>query len=249
MAPKLVNFAALAGILFLGACTNPENVGGIQDPYETLNRGVHEENRNIDDDVLRPVSNAYGENVSRPLRRGVANFASNLSLPGKVVNNLLQGDLEGAVRNSFRFAFNSTIGLGGVLDPAYEMGLPEEDTDFGETLYVWGVPEGNFVELPLLGPSTERHMAGRFVDLFTNPLGYVIESPANYLVIGANALSRIDDRYEYSETVDSILYESEDSYSAARLIYLENRRFELGAEVSEQEVDEIDALFDDLYGE
>jgi len=239
-----------AGLLVvLSACAVPQNADDILDPYEAQNRRVHAANLALDRSLVRPASNAYGTGIPQPVRRGVGNFASNLGLPSKVVNNLLQLDLDGAVRNSFRFAFNSTIGLGGLLDPATEMGLIEEDTDFGETLYVWGVPEGNYVELPLVGPSTERHMVGRAVDLFTNPLSYAVPAPESYIGTATVLLSKVGDRYEYSSTVDSILYESEDSYAQARLLYLQNRRFELGVEVSEAEADEIDALFEDLYGE
>ncbi|MFV2033587.1 MAG: VacJ family lipoprotein [Halocynthiibacter sp.] len=236
-------------LLFLAGCVGPQTSDGILDPFEAKNRRVHAMNVAIDKSLVRPASNVYGNGIPQPVRRGVGNFASNLGLPSKIVNNLLQFDLDGAVRNTFRFAFNSTIGLGGLLDPATEMGLIQEDTDFGETLYVWGVKEGNYVELPLIGPSTERHLVGRVVDLFTNPLSYVVPSPENYIGTATTLLSKVGDRYEYSSAVDSILYESEDSYSQARLIYLQNRRFELGVEVSDAEADEIDALFEELYGD
>ena len=86
--------------------------------------------------------------------------------------------------------------------------------------------------------------------LFTNPLSYIIDSPDNYIVTGtAVTLSGVDNRYEYSSTIEAILYESEDSYAQARNLYLQNRRFALGVEVTEEEVDEIDALFEELYGE
>ncbi|MFV2051521.1 VacJ family lipoprotein [Aliiroseovarius sp. YM-037] len=238
----------IGALMLVTACAQ-QPAGGIQDPHEEQNRRVHAANRDIDRVLLRPTANAYGGGLPQPVRQGVGNFASNLGLPSKVVNNLLQLDIEGAFQNTFRFAFNSTIGLAGVLDPATEAGLTKVDTDFGETLYVWGVPEGNYVELPVLGPSTERHMVGRVVDLFTNPLSYAIDAPESYVVVGANTLSRVGDRYDYSATVDSVLYESEDSYAQARSLYLQNRRFKLGAEVTEAEADEIDALFEDLYGE
>lgn len=240
---------ALTVLMAVAACGDLGGVNGINDPYEDMNRRTHAFNRSVDENLLRPVSNSYGEGVPQPMRRGVGNFAGNLGLPSKVVNNLLQLDLEGAVRNTLRFGLNSTLGLAGLFDPATEFGLEEEDTDFGETLYKYGMGEGRFVELPLIGPSTERHAVGRVVDLFTNPISYMVDSPESYISSGANVLARVDDRYEYSSTIDAILYESEDSYAQARLLYLQNRRYELGVEVSEEEVDEIDALFEDLYGE
>ena len=200
--------------------------------------------------VVSPAADAYGRGVPRPVRSGIANIATNLGTPSMMVNNLLQGDVEGLVVNGLRFVLNSTIGVAGLFDPAKGLGIEEETTDFGETLYKWGVPEGVYVEVPLLGPSTERHLAGRVVDLFTNPLSYVSGAEDGVAIaFGANVLSGVDQRYEYSSTVDSILYESEDSYAAARRLYLDNRRFELGVETSEEEIDEIDALFAELYGE
>ena len=249
--PMLVikRFVVIA-VLALGVqgCSNPVGTGYL-DPYEEQNRGMHETNKAIDQALLGPTAQAYGDGIPQPVRRGVGNFASNLSLPSYFVNHVLQGDVESATRTFFRFAFNSTMGLGGLLDPASEMGLFEEDTDFGETLYVWGVPEGNYIELPLVGPSTERHAVGRVVDFFINPVGLVVDSPESYYLTATTLLSRVDERYEYSSTVDSILYESEDSYAAARRLYLDNRRFKLGVEVTEEEIDEIELLFLELYGE
>lgn len=234
----------------LAACADPDGHGGINDPYEQDNRAIHRANLALDRALLRPASNAYGDGIPRPVRKGVGNFASNLGLPGKVVNSLLQLDIEGALQNTFRFAINTTIGIGGVFDPAGQIGIEENDTDFGETLYKWGVGEGRYMELPIIGPSTERHAVGRAVDLFTNPLSYVInDDAARWVSPVAQSLARVGDRYEYSSTVDSILYGSEDSYAAARQLYLDNRRFQLGVEVTETEADEIDALFYELYGE
>ena len=232
----------------VSACANPTGTGFL-DPHEDRNRQVHEFNKSSDGGVVAPMANLYGRAVPSPARQGVNNFATNLELPGDFVNNVLQADIEGAVRNLFRFAINSTVGIGGIFDPASVVGLEQVDTDFGETLYVWGVPEGNYIELPFLGPSTERHLAGRVVDVFINPLNSVVDSPEIYYIAAATLLSKLDERHVYSSTVESILYESEDSYAAARRLYLDNRRYKLGVEVTEEEIDEIELLFLELYGE
>lgn len=248
--PSRAALAACIVATLTGCASNPETPDGVLDPYEKQNRSVHNFNVALDRALVGPVAETYGTTVPRPGRRAIANFASNLALPGKVVNNILQLDFEGAIQNSMRFAFNSTFGLAGVLDVATEAGIPVVEADFGQTLYVWGVPEGNLVSLPVIGPSTERHLTGRVVDLFTNPLTYIIDSPDNYIVTGtAVTLSGVDNRYEYSSTIEAILYESEDSYAQTRRLYLDNRRHQLGIDTSEEEADEIDALFEDLYGE
>ena len=124
--------------------------------------------------LLKPASNAYGGGLPAPVRQGVGHFAGNLDLPRSVVNNVLQGRFPNAVHNTLRFVVNSTFGLAGLFDPATGIGLEARNTDFGETLHVWGVREGNYVELPFLGPSTERDTVGVGVDLFLNPLSYIL---------------------------------------------------------------------------
>jgi len=124
---------------------------------------------------------------------------------------------------------NTTVGLGGLFDPATEMGLPAAtDADFGQTLHVWGASEGAYIELPVLGPSTQRDTFGTFVDFFTNPLSYVLESPESVIRRGSNVAGGLTRRTRFSDTIDQILYDSADSYAQSRSIYLQGRRFELG---------------------
>lgn len=183
------------------------------------------------------------QTVPQPLRTGVSNFAGNLATPSVVVNNILQADIEGALTNSWRFALNSTIGIVGIFDVASGIGIPDETTDFGETLHVWGAEEGNYLELPVLGPSTERDTVGRVVDLFTNPLGYILNEPEKYVGPVANIADRIGARGQYSQTVDSVLYESADSYAQGRVTYLQNRRYELSGDAGFADP------YDDPYGD
>ncbi len=238
-------FLAALTIVFMAACTAPAPKS-FNDPNEAGNRRTHEANRRLDRALIRPASGAYGHAVPGPVRQGVGNFASNLGLPGNVVNNLLQLNINGAVKNSWRFVINTTIGVGGLFDPAGNIGLDEEMGDFGQTLHVWGVGEGQYVELPLLGPSNQRDTLGMVVDVFTNPLTFGAPSPEKYMSPVAKGLSRLGDRYDFSDTVDSILYDSADSYAQARLLYLQHRRFQLG---QEEPVDEQGDGYDDFYAD
>ncbi|MGB7242729.1 MAG: VacJ family lipoprotein [Sulfitobacter sp.] len=201
---------------------------GIHDPFEAGNRKVHGFNKGLDKEIIRPVAYGYAAVVPFEIRSVIGNFAENLSMPSVVVNSLLQGDLRGAGLSTVRFLFNSTIGIGGLVDAATEFKIDEHQTDFGETLAVWGVKEGAYLELPLIGPSTQRAAAGKVVDLFTNPLSYQLNSPEKYYGLRASAMTRLSDRARFGDTIDSVLYESADSYAQSRLIYLQNRRFELG---------------------
>lgn len=236
--------ALLIGVcVLLAACTQPgagNMAGDVFDPYEANNRKTHELNRALDKALVRPVGVGYTTIIPDDLETSIGNFASNLSLPGTVANNLLQGNIEGAFMNTMRFVFNSTLGFGGLFDVASEFEIEEVGGDFGQTLYVWGVPEGAYIELPVLGPSSERAAVGRAVDLFTNPLSYVLPSPDKYYGTAAGVASKVGDRGRYAETIDSILYNSADSYSQARGIYLQNRRFELGDGDAAEEINPFD---------
>lgn len=222
-------FIAAAGFALtaLTACAPAPQASGINDPHEATNREFHQVNRAVDRAILRPASKAYSI-LPQPVERGVANFANNLDTPGDVVNNLLQGRVGPAAQNSLRFATNTIFGIGGVFDTATALGLPGVETDFGETLHVWGAGEGAYVEVPLLGPSTTRDFAGTIVDLAANPVRLAVPQPESSISTVAKAASRLGDRARYSETVESVLYESADSYAQLRLLYLQNRRFELG---------------------
>ncbi len=225
--------------LTVSACAPgaPRGADGAFDPYETQNRKVHAFNRGLDRALLRPAGKGYTTVIPDEIETSVSNFSVNLGRPSDMVNALLQGDFRGAGISGSRFLINTILGFGGLADTASEFGVEDHDTDFGETLHVWGVGEGAYLELPVLGPSTTRDAFGRFVDLFTNPLDYHLEEPEVYLSTTTGIASRIGDRGRFSDTVDSILYESADSYAQARLIYLQNRRFELGDESATPEID------------
>lgn len=221
----VASVAACAGTR--GTSVSPN---AINDPREAQNRKVHEFNKNLDRKLVRPAAIGYAKVVPDGVEDSVSNFATNLSQPSVMVNSLLQGDLKGLGLSVFRFTLNSTAGGLGLFDPATALTVAQHDTDFGETLFVWGVGEGRYQELPVLGPSTTRRTAGRVVDLFTNPLSYILDSPEEYFGTVASIGSGLSARAKFSDTVDSILYESADSYAQSRLIYLQNRRFTLGDE-------------------
>ncbi len=207
---------------------------------------MHAFNTGVDRTLLRPASQVYGAVVPRPVRKGISNFSENLDEPGDFVNHLLQGRIDLAAQNVLRFAVNTTAGVGGLMDAASWLGMPEATTDFGETLHRWGVAEGNYVELPLTGPSTARDSAGAVVDLFLNPLTYVDEASITDKALIADTAATIGDRYTFGETFDSVLYDSADSYAQARLLYLQNRRFELGQEAAD---DSFVDPYEDPYAE
>ena len=223
-------FLALMVLLVAGACSVPgpgEAPDGVFDPHEAANRNVHEFNLRFDQGGGRSASVALAA-LPEDLQIGIGNFADTVGTPKTVVNQVLQGRLWRATKNTLRFGVNVLFGFGGLADVAKDIGLPEDGSDFGETLHVWGVPEGAYLVLPVLGPSTERDAVGEFVDFFTNPLDRVLSTPQRRVATAARITDRFAERGRMADVFDSFLYESADSYSQLRLIYLQNRRFELG---------------------
>jgi phospholipid-binding lipoprotein MlaA len=238
-------FATLAG---LAGCAAPPPPAAIYDPNEAANRDIHTFNLALDKSLVRPVAGAYDAILPPPVQQGVANFANNLDVPGDIVNNLLQGKPHFALQNTMRFALNSTVGIGGLFDFSSAIGLPGVETDFGETLHVWGTGEGAYVELPALGPSTERDTVGTVVDIAMNPVGFVLKPPESYVGTAAKLGSKLGDRSRFSNTVDSIYYDSADSYAQLRLLYLEKRRHDLGQTDAESDATFLDP-YEDPYGQ
>lgn len=247
-APKRM-VMALAAFALLAACAQKPAPTGFNDPLEANNRQIHDFNRSVDRAILRPLSSSFGNGPPGPVMQGVTNFAQNLDAPGAVVNNLLQGRPHFAAENTLRFVLNTTVGIGGLFDPASAIGVNGKVTDFGETLHVWGAGEGNYVELPFIGPSTERDLVGKIVDVGLNPLRYVLPKPEDNIVPVAKLASSLGDRARYSETVDSVLYDSADSYAQARLLYLQSRRFQLGQTSGEAGDDAFEDPYEDIYGQ
>ncbi len=230
----------VAAVLALGlqACAPAVAPQGINDPFEKQNRATHALNLKLDTYIVRPLANKATRVLPEPVVQGVSNFAGNLDLPGMVANDLLQAKFGAALQNTLRFALNSTIGIGGLFDPATKLGAAAKDTDFGETLSVWGMAEGAYVELPFYGPSTQRDAVGTVVDVIFDPTRLLIPKDHRWVTTAAQIAARIGDRGRYSETVDSILYDSADGYAQARLLYLENRRHNLGQTTADSEFED-----------
>ncbi len=217
----------------LSACSTGFKLGSYEDPYENVNRKSHELNKVIDKKVLRPASKAYANALGQKPRSVISNFSENWGLPNDLVNYALQGDLENASKTTGQFLINSTVGIAGIFDPSEKLGLRARGTDFGETLHRWGVAEGDYVEIIFLGPSTERDVIGKVTDLLLDPVGFVFEPWQSRLRSAANTGNILGNRVVLGSTIDSVLYQSADSYAQTKLAYLQGRRFRLNPEISE----------------
>lgn len=207
------------------------------DPFEDVNRSIYEFNDTIDDNLLEPVSRAYKDHVPEVAQDGVSNFFGNLRDVSTLANQILQFKPVESVETFGRILVNSTIGLGGLFDVASDMDLTTENEDFGQTMAVWGVEEGPYVMIPLLGPSTVRDGTGVYVDL-TSPANMVNEMD-DISFISASAMNIIDKRVELLPATD-LLDQSDDPYIAIRSSYLQKRKFDVFDGEPPVEEDEFD---------
>ena len=209
-------------LLTLGFFTVAEEVD--PDPFENVNRSIYDFNEAIDDNVLEPVSRAYKDHVPEIAQGGVSNFFGNLRDVTTLANQILQFKPVESVETFGRILVNSTIGLGGLFDVASEMSLTTEDEDFGQTMAVWGVEEGPYVMLPLLGPSTVRDGVGTYVDLTSD--ANLVKDMDDVGFLSASAINIIDKRVELLPATD-LLDKSDDSYISMRSSYLQKREFDI----------------------
>lgn len=241
--------ALVVGLGLLAGCGTAPGPDGVYDPFEASNRRVHAFNRGLDRALVGPAAKGYGTIVPKPVARVVGNLSGTLDLPGDIANNLLQFRIGDAAQNTLRLGVNLTMGVAGLFDASTALGLPGKPTDFGETLHVWGAGEGAYVELPFAGPSTVRDAVGTVVDVAMNPVQLALPEREATAATVLKLFSRIGDRDRFSETIESILYDSADSYAQARLLYLQNRRFTLAKGAKAATEDEFIDPYEDPYAE
>ncbi|MBQ0958100.1 VacJ family lipoprotein [Ideonella sp. 4Y11] len=193
-----------------------------KDPFERGNRAVYRFNDSVDKAVLKPVAEAYVAAVPELVRSGVGNFFGNIGDVWSAVNKLLQGKVVQGAQMTMRVATNTVFGLGGLLDPATEMGLERQSEDFGQTLGYWGVPSGPYLVLPLFGPSTLRDAAALPLDKTAVNIGRVINDDGG--VIAANGLQLTQTRSELLGASKLLGDVSLDPYAFLRDAYLARRR-------------------------
>ncbi len=197
------------------------------DPLESLNRAIFSFNEVFYKMLLRPVSVLYKGFIPPPVRNAVSNVLDNLDAPIVLFNDILQGEPQRAWQTTERFLVNSTVGIGGIMDPADSMlGVPGHSEDFGQTLAVWGVGEGFYMVLPLFGPSSPRDGIGKLlVDGYLDPINNWANNTNNdELVWTRVGLSAVDDYSGVMDELDQIKKTSIDYYAAVRSMYRQKRQ-------------------------
>ncbi|HEY2462880.1 MAG TPA: VacJ family lipoprotein [Steroidobacteraceae bacterium] len=213
---------AAVAVAMAGCVTLPPNSKPApQDPWESWNRGVYKVNDKLDRAVAKPIARTYVRAVPAPARTGVSNFLANLRTTTVMVNDALQGKFGAAANDLARLVVNTTVGIGGLLDPATQMGLNKNDEDFGQTLGHWGVPPGPFLELPFLGPSDTRDGPARVVDIFTGPTHYISNNWVSYGIYGVGLVDARAELLPLDETLRKVF----DPYAFVRDAYLQRRAY------------------------
>ena len=216
--------AALLALLSLtlSACaTTGSRSSEARDPLEPINRVAHQFNEDLDRALLRPIARSYARVMPEPVQIGVSNVFFNAKYPVTMVNNALQGKFVPAFSDLGRITLNTTLGIGGLFDPATAVGLERYDEDFGQTLGAWGVPSGIYVVVPFLGPYTLRDGIGSIVDDFAEPRSYLEDDSTRY---GLWAGDKFDRRVRLLDA-DAVLDRTGDSYAFIRSAYLQRREF------------------------
>lgn len=194
------------------------------DPLEPTNRVFYKVNNGIDTVVLRPVAVAYRNGVPVFVRTRIRNLLSNLSSPVLLANDMMQGKPRRAGDTLMRFVINTTVGGLGTFDVASDWGYPAHDTDFGVTLALWGVSDGPFLFLPILGPTNPRDATGFGVDIALDPLTYIGQGTAvDALGYTRYAVSAVGVRASLIDEIDKIKAQALDPYATFRSLYRQNR--------------------------
>lgn len=201
----------------------PANVPGAYDPWEKYNRKMHRFNNAVDRAIARPLARAYSKVVPRPVRLGVSNFFNNLGQPVSMLNALLQGKPKQAAQSLGRFALNTTLGIGGLFDPATAAKLPNRSEDFGQTLGVWGWKRSRYFELPFFGPRTVRDAFGAIGDAPLSPLRQI---ERDRIRIPLQGLQLVDVRAQLLP-LDSLREGAEDEYALVRDSWMQRRDYQI----------------------
>lgn len=234
---KSLSLVAVAAALFLAGCATPPpdddpeakaEFEQINDPLEPMNRTIFSFNEGLDTYVLKPVAQGYRYVVPQFGRDRVANFLANLRSPLILGNDILEGNVSRAGDTLGRFLLNTSFGVLGVMDVATPMGIPSHNADFGQTFGVWGIGEGPYLVLPLLGPSNPRDGIGMGVEMFADPVGiYLDNNDLEWLSWTRTGVYAVSQREAYLDVLDDVRRTSLDYYSALRSLYRQRRAAEI----------------------
>lgn len=232
---RLIGLGALAAVLTLGACATPPTDPDARaefeadnDPLEPMNRAIFDFNLVVDGAVIKPTAEVYRDVLPQGVQDGIHNALQNLRSPIVFANDVLQGETQRAAITAWRFVINSTIGILGIFDVAKEAGYEPHSEDFGQTFAKWGIGEGPYLVLPILGPSNPRDATGLATEWVADPFNLWMENTDRDWVVWTRAgLTGVDIRSRNIETIDELKKTSIDFYAAIRSLYRQRREQEI----------------------
>jgi len=232
---RRVGFAAVLAISALGGCAAPPTDPAARaaydqanDPLEPLNRKTFALNQGLDKVIFKPAAQAYVTVVPGDVRSAVHHVLDNMKEPTLFFNNLLQGQFKRAAITLGRFAVNTTVGFGGMVDVMTLSGVERQPADFGQTLYVWGVPSGPYLILPILGPTNPRDAVGSAVDSYDDPFTIVAnEHGITELTTARFIVGGVEERASVLDELDTLEKNSVDFYAEMRSLAQQHRAAEL----------------------
>lgn len=226
---QIVNFATAGEDGTLAMSDKKKSKAETKDCFESLNRGIFAFNQGLDKVIFKPLAKGY-ITLPKPIRSGASNVLSNISNVVTIPNNMLQGNIKNAGINSLRLIINTTLGIFGIFDVAEYYGIQKsEKEDYGQTLGHWGVDEGCYLVLPVLGPSTVRDTVGSLANFVGGDAWYniTVEKDTQYFSEADYYLSRIGDGVDFRaknlEAFDSLEKNSLDLYASVKSLYLQDR--------------------------
>jgi len=221
----------------------------VNDPLESMNRAVFEFNELFLRYFLRPLSTVYRDGLPDFVRNGISNTLDNLKFPVVLANDIMQLEAERAWHTTARFVVNSSIGLGGLIDMGNRVGLPAHSEDLGQTLAVWGVGEGFYLVVPLLGPSNPRDLIGKLADGYFDPINlWANNTGREYISYARTGMTAVDLYSKLMDELDGIKKNSVDFYATVRSLYRQKRKSEIanGKNVDLPPIPDLDMDMKDL---
>jgi len=214
----------ILALLFLGTlsgCATTQTTNGAADPLQPVNRVGYSINDTLDVRLLKPVAETYKEYTPQLVRTGVTNFFDNLNYLNVILNSFLQGKLDQGLSDTIRFIYNSTAGVGGLVDVSTAIEMPAHEEDFGQTLAVWGFSGGAYVYLPIQGPNTVSTLPDIAISYFLNPMTYVTGT----ILLPLAAINVINKRANLLEATNIRDEAAVDPYIFTREAYLQRRTY------------------------
>jgi phospholipid-binding lipoprotein MlaA len=224
MIRSLASLALVAAGLALGGCASVQTTSTSKDdPFEPWNRAMYEVHEVVDGKMIKPAVQAYVDNTPKIIQRGISNFFGNLDDVVSVINDWLQWKLDKAGNDMGRVMLNSFFGIGGIIDVASDLQIEKGNEDFGQTFGVWGFPQGPYLFIPVLGPTTVRDGTGWIARAYASPLSYVIvDVPTRNILYG---IGFVDARAQALQAETFVEGAALDRYTFIRRAYLQRRDY------------------------